>query len=166
MLTEIAQKTRLAAQHLASLSSDSKNDAIELIATSLEHHTDEIVAANLADCQASDGKIGSALYSRLKLDPTKLKGAIVGVRDVGRLADPVGQIQIHRELDTGLIMHRLSCPVGVLGVIFEARPDAVNCLAARRDGAPARLQSRRHQSAQSACRYRPEIGRASCRERV
>ena len=125
MLTEIAQKTRLAAQHLASLSSDSKNDAIELIATSLEHHTDEIVAANLADCQASDGKIGSALYSRLKLDPTKLKGAIVGVRDVGRLADPVGQIQIHRELDTGLIMHRLSCPVGVLGVIFEARPDAV-----------------------------------------
>ena len=125
MLTEIAQKTRLAAQHLASLSSGVKNDAIKSIATSLEHHTDEIVAANLTDCQAADGKIGSALYSRLKLDATKLKGAIVGVRDVGKLADPVGQIQIHRELDAGLIMHRVSCPVGVLGVIFEARPDAV-----------------------------------------
>jgi glutamate-5-semialdehyde dehydrogenase len=125
MLTEIAQKTRLAAQHLASLSSELKNSAIESIAKSLEHHADEIVAANLADCQAADGKIGSALYSRLKLDATKLKGAIVGVRDVGKLADPVGQIQIHRELDAGLIMHRVSCPVGVLGVIFEARPDAV-----------------------------------------
>jgi glutamate-5-semialdehyde dehydrogenase len=125
MLTEIAQKTRLAAQHLASLSSELKNHAIESIAQSLEHHADEIVAANLTDCQAADGKIGSALYSRLKLDATKLTGAIVGVRDVGKLADPVGQIQIHRELDAGLIMHRVSCPVGVLGVIFEARPDAV-----------------------------------------
>ena len=125
MLTEIAQKTRLAAQHLATLSSDIKNQAIESIAQSLENHADEIVAANLTDCQAADGKIGSALYSRLKLDATKLKGAILGVRDVGKLADPVGQIQIDRELDAGLIMHRVSCPVGVLGVIFEARPDAV-----------------------------------------
>jgi glutamate-5-semialdehyde dehydrogenase len=125
MLMEIAQKTRLAAQHLAGLSSDLKNHAIESIAQSLEAHTDEIVAANFTDCQVADGKIGSALYSRLKLDATKLKGAILGVRDVGKLADPVGQIQIHRELDAGLIMHRVSCPVGVLGVIFEARPDAV-----------------------------------------
>jgi glutamate-5-semialdehyde dehydrogenase len=125
MLTEIAQKTRLAAQHLANLPSDQKNKAIESIAKSLELYTDEIVAANAIDCQAAEGKIGSALYSRLKLNGTKLTGAIVGVRDVGKLADPVGQIQIHRELDAGLVMHRVSCPVGVLGVIFEARPDAV-----------------------------------------
>jgi glutamate-5-semialdehyde dehydrogenase len=125
MLTEIAQKTRLAAQHLASLPSDLKNQAIELIAQSLAVHADEIVAANAADCQAAEGKIGSALYARLKLNATKLTGAIIGVRDVGKLADPVGQVQIHRELDAGLVMHRISCPVGVLGVIFEARPDAV-----------------------------------------
>jgi glutamate-5-semialdehyde dehydrogenase len=125
MLTEIAQKTRIAAQHLARLSTDAKNAAIESIAKSLELHAEEIVAANAIDCQAAEGKIGSALYARLKLNATKLTGAIVGVRDVGKLADPVGQIQIHRELDAGLIMHRVSCPVGVLGVIFEARPDAV-----------------------------------------
>ncbi len=125
MLTEIAQKTRLAAQHLASLSSDLKNQAIESIAQSLATHADEIVAANATDCQAAEGKIGSALYARLKLNATKLTGAIMGVRDVGKLADPVGQVQIHRELDAGLVMHRVSCPVGVLGVIFEARPDAV-----------------------------------------
>jgi glutamate-5-semialdehyde dehydrogenase len=125
MLTEIAQKTRLAAQHLASLPATAKDAAIEAIAASLEHHAAEIVAANAIDCQAAEGEIAPALYARLKLDATKLKGAIVGVRDVGKLADPVGQIQIHREIDTGLIMQRVSCPVGVLGVIFEARPDAV-----------------------------------------
>jgi glutamate-5-semialdehyde dehydrogenase len=125
MLTEIAQKTRLAAQQLASLSAEAKNQAIESVAKSLERHIDEIVAANVADCQAAKDNIVPALYARLKLDATKLKGAIVGVRDVAKLADPVGQIQLHRELDTGLIMHRVSCPVGVLGVIFEARPDAV-----------------------------------------
>jgi glutamate-5-semialdehyde dehydrogenase len=125
MLTEIAQKTRIAAQHLASLPADLKNKAIESIAKSLESHTNEIIAANITDCQAAEGEIAPALYARLKLDPTKLKGAIVGVRDVGKLADPVGQIQINREIDTGLILQRVSCPVGVLGVIFEARPDAV-----------------------------------------
>jgi glutamate-5-semialdehyde dehydrogenase len=125
MLTEIGQKTRLAAQHLASLSAEAKNAAIESIAKSLETHADEIVAANAADCQAASGKIAPALYARLKLDATKLTGAIVGVRDVGKLVDPVGQMQIQRELDEGLILHRVSCPVGVLGVIFEARPDAV-----------------------------------------
>jgi glutamate-5-semialdehyde dehydrogenase len=125
MLIEIGQKTRLAAQHLAGLSATAKNAAIAAIAKSLETHADEIVAANAIDCQAANGQIAPALYARLKLDATKLNGAIVGVRDVGKLADPVGQLQIQRELDSGLVLHRVSCPVGVLGVIFEARPDAV-----------------------------------------
>jgi glutamate-5-semialdehyde dehydrogenase len=125
MLIEIARKTRLAAQHLASLSSETKNAAIAAVAQSLASHADEIIAANIADCQAAEGQITTALYSRLKLDLTKLKGAILGVQDVAKLADPVGQIQIHRELDAGLVMQLVSCPVGVLGVIFEARPDAV-----------------------------------------
>jgi glutamate-5-semialdehyde dehydrogenase len=125
MLTEIAQTTRLAAQHLANLPTAAKNAAIEAIAKSLESHAPEIVAANEADCQAAEAEIAPALYARLKLDATKLKGSIVGVRDVAKLADPVGQMQIHRKIDVGLIMQRVSCPVGVLGVIFEARPDAV-----------------------------------------
>ncbi len=125
MLTEIGRKTRLAAQHLASLPTAAKNNAIAAIARSLEHHAAEIVAANIADCQQAQTEISPALYSRLKLDATKLKGAIGGVLDVAKLADPVGQIQLQRELDTGLVLQRISCPVGVLGVIFEARPDAV-----------------------------------------
>jgi glutamate-5-semialdehyde dehydrogenase len=54
-----------------------------------------------------------------------LQGAIVGVRDVAKLPDPVGAVHIHRELDEGLTLKRVTCPLGVLGVIFESRPDAV-----------------------------------------
>ncbi len=130
-LPELAQATRMAAQQLAGLPTDAKNQAIEAIAQALEAAQTEILAANQADCQAAEADgIAPALYARLKLDTAKLKGAIAGVRDVGRLADPVGQVQIQRRLDEGLVLRRLSCPVGVLGVIFEARPDAVMQIAA------------------------------------
>lgn len=125
-LSAIAQKTRQAARSLAVLSTEAKNQAIEAIARSLEAATAEIVAANAADCKAAEAAgIPKPLYARLKLDETKLKAAIAGVRDVGRLPDPVGEVQVHRELDEGLILKRVTCPLGVLGVIFEARPDAV-----------------------------------------
>lgn len=125
-LTEMAQKTRTQARLLATLPSDIKNQALEAIAQALEAHTSEILAANQTDCEAAktDG-ITSALYARLKLDESKLKSAIAGVRDVAKLADPIGVVQLHRELDTGLVLKRVACPLGVLGVIFEARPDAV-----------------------------------------
>jgi glutamate-5-semialdehyde dehydrogenase len=60
----------------------------------------------------------------LQLDEYKLRDAIAGVRDVGKLDDPIGKVQIHREIDTGLILKRTTCPLGVLGIIFEARPEA------------------------------------------
>lgn len=124
-LSAIAQQTRLMARSLAVLSTSSKNQAIEAIARSLESASAEILAANAADCKAAESAgIAKPLYARLKLDETKLKGAIAGVRDVGKLPDPVGAIQTHRELDEGLILKRITCPLGVLGVIFEARPDA------------------------------------------
>lgn len=125
-LTAIAQQTRQAAQALAGLSSEAKNRAIEAIAQALEAHEAEILAANEADCEAAIAEnLAKPLYGRLKLDGVKLKGAIAGVRDVAKLPDPVGAVQIHRELDDGLILQRLACPLGVLGVIFESRPDAV-----------------------------------------
>ncbi len=125
-LIDLAQSTRNAARSLAVLSTESKNHAIVAIAQAIENAAADILAANAADCKAAEeAGIAKALYARLKLDETKLKGAIAGVRDVGKLADPVGTIQINRELDQGLILKRVSCPLGVLGVIFEARPDAV-----------------------------------------
>jgi glutamate-5-semialdehyde dehydrogenase len=124
-LVAIAQKTRQAASKLALLSTEEKNQAIVAIARALELAKDEICQANVADCQAAaaDG-IAKPLYKRLQLDEHKLRDAIAGVRDVGKLADPVGQVQIHRELDSGLVLKRITCPLGVLGIIFEARPEA------------------------------------------
>ncbi|MBW4641638.1 MAG: glutamate-5-semialdehyde dehydrogenase [Goleter apudmare HA4340-LM2] len=124
-LVTIAQNTRQAASKLALLSTKQRNQAIEAIAQALESAKDEILQANIADCEAAmaDG-IAKPLYKRLQLDEHKLRDAIAGVRDVGRLADPVGQVQIHREIDTGLILKRITCPLGVLGIIFEARPEA------------------------------------------
>jgi glutamate-5-semialdehyde dehydrogenase len=125
-LTNLAQQTREAARKLAVLPTDVRDRAIEAIAHSLETCTPEILAANEADCEAalSEG-LAKPLYGRLKLDANKLQGAIAGVRDVGKLPDPVGKVTIRRELDDGLVMQRVSCPLGVLGVIFESRPDAL-----------------------------------------
>src|ERR671933_1284023 len=125
-LSAIAKATRQAARQLAVLPTEAKNQAIEAIAQALEAAAPEILAANAADCKAAEADgIPKPLYNRLKLDETKLKAAIEGVRDVGKLSDPVGTVEIHRELDEGLILKRVICPVGVLGIIFEARPDAL-----------------------------------------
>ena len=125
-LIVLARATKAAAQELALLPGAARDQALEAIARALEAAVPEILAANAADCEAAQAEgIAPALYARLKLDETKLRGEISGVRDVGRVPDPVGRLQIHRELDTGLVLQRVTCPVGVLGVIFEARPDAV-----------------------------------------
>ncbi|GAB4530382.1 MAG: glutamate-5-semialdehyde dehydrogenase [Pleurocapsa sp.] len=125
-LKEIAQQTRQAASQLAVLSIEDRNAALEAIAVALEQATPEILAANQRDLQAAEGdNIAPALYARLKLGETKLRSAIAGVRDVAKLTDPVGTKQIHRELDKGLILQRVTCPLGVLGIIFEARPEAL-----------------------------------------
>ncbi|MBD2496890.1 glutamate-5-semialdehyde dehydrogenase [Nostoc sp. FACHB-280] len=124
-LVSIAEKTRAAASKLAILSTEAKNEAIAAIAQGLESAREEILQANVADCQAAAAEgIAKPLYKRLQLDEHKLRDAIAGVRDVGKLADPIGKVQIHRELDTGLVLKRISCPLGVLGIIFEARPEA------------------------------------------
>ncbi|MHB0979862.1 MAG: glutamate-5-semialdehyde dehydrogenase [Thermoleophilia bacterium] len=125
-LENVGRRTRAAALQLATLTTAARNKAVEAIAAALKAAAPDILAANVADREAAEADgISPSLYSRLKLDETKLRGEIAGVRDVGRLPDPVGARQIHRELDEGLVLERLAVPVGVLGVIFEARPDAV-----------------------------------------
>lgn len=121
----IAKETQIAARQLGILPEIARNKALEAIASALEKHQKEIITANEADCHEAEGAISSSLYARLKLGESKLKSAIAGIRDVAKLADPIGMISLKRELDKGLILNRVSCPLGVLGVIFEARPDAL-----------------------------------------
>lgn len=126
LLKEIASKTCNAARKLGGLSTSDRNHAIEAIAQALETASEEIIKANELDCELAEKEgISKPLYNRLKLGETKLKATIKGVRDVVSLPDPVGHISIHRELDEGLILKRVSCPLGVLGIIFEARPEAL-----------------------------------------
>ena len=125
-LKDIGQKTRQAALKLSVLPTAERDRALEAIAQSLEAHQSEIVAANQADCEAaSQDGIAPALLARLKMGETKLQATIAGVRQVQNLPDPVGSVDIKRELDSELVLKRISCPLGVLGVIFEARPEAL-----------------------------------------
>lgn len=124
-IQDMALDTRRAAARLGVLGTEERNEALEAVARALESSSAEIVAANEADREAAqvDG-ISPALLSRLKLDTAKLRSEIAGVRSVKALPDPLGKIDIRRELDEGLVLTRVGCPLGVIAVIFEARPDA------------------------------------------
>ena len=148
-LLQRAAAVRRAAMALGRLSDGQRRDAVLAMAAALEAAADQIVAANQADlaAAAADG-LAPALVARLKLDAAKLAGAIEGVRQVAQLPDPLGVRQLHRELDAGLVLERVSVPLGVLGVIFEARPDAVMQIAslAIRSGNGAMLKGGREAS--------------------
>ncbi len=125
-LLEKADKVRLASIKISQTENQNRIKALNFMADYLEKNSKEILEANNADYSSAQKKgISRALLSRLKLSKSKLNSGIEGVRKVGDLADPVNQVQIKRELSKGLILERKTVPIGVLGVIFESRPDAV-----------------------------------------
>jgi len=125
-LLEKADKVRLASIKISQTENQNRIKALNFMADYLEKNSKEILDANNADYSSAEKKgISKALLSRLKLSKAKLNSGIEGVRKVGDLADPVNQVQIKRELSNGLILERKTVPIGVLGVIFESRPDAV-----------------------------------------
>ena len=125
-LLEKANKVRLASIEISQTENQNRIKALNSMADYLEKNSKEILEANNEDYSIAEKKgISRALLSRLKLSKSKLNSGIEGVRKVGDLADPVNQVQIKRELSKGLILERKTVPIGVLGVIFESRPDAV-----------------------------------------
>jgi glutamate-5-semialdehyde dehydrogenase len=148
-LLQRAAAVRRCAMALGRLSNLKRREAVEAMAAALEASAPLILAANQTDLEAAaaDG-LAPALVARLKLDAAKLAGGIEGVRQVAQLPDPLGVRQLHRELDQGLTLERVSVPLGVLGVIFEARPDAVMQIAslAIRSGNGALLKGGREAS--------------------
>ena len=125
-LLEKAEKARLASIKISQAENQNRIKALNFMADYLEKNSKEILEANNEDYSTAEKKgISSALLSRLKLSKAKLNSGIEGVRKVGELTDPVNQVQIKRELSKGLILERKTVPIGVLGVIFESRPDAV-----------------------------------------
>lgn len=115
---------------LFSLDSEVKNKALENIAIAIEENKDEIYKANQIDLEISkkileEGKITKATYDRLKLDENKMRDMIKGVYDVVKLKDPSNKVLWARELDEGLVLKKVTSPIGLIAVIFEARPDVM-----------------------------------------
>ena len=103
-----------------------RNQTLLALADSLRSHAEEIFAANREDLAAAQrDKLSSALLSRLKFDEQKLLSSISGLESLSALPDPTGRVLLKRELDKGLILTKVTVPIGVIGIIFEARPDAM-----------------------------------------
>jgi glutamate-5-semialdehyde dehydrogenase len=133
--TNIAKQAKYASKKLATLSTTIKNQALLNIADAIENHKEKIFEANrqdLAEAEklVSNGEISQSTFNRLKLDENKMRDMIQGIVDIYELEDPIGKVLLQRELDTGLILSKISCPIGVLGIIFEARPDVISQICA------------------------------------
>ncbi len=129
-LETTAQNAKLASYTLASLDTTTKNNALEAIAKKLEENKLLILQENAKDLEAAktlveSGEITKSTFNRLKLDENKMRDMIQGIRDVKRLEDPVNKKLWAMGIDTGLDLYRVSCPIGLIGVIFEARPDVI-----------------------------------------
>lgn len=125
-IKEEARRMKLAAPILAATTNEQRNTALEAIAVALEEKQTEIFQANAQDLAAADENgVTGATKKRLKFDDNKLRDCIAGLRQLQTLPDPLGKTLLARELDEGLTLTRMSVPIGVIGVIFEARPDAL-----------------------------------------
>ena len=125
-IKETARSMKLASPKMAATSGEDRNRALKAISDALIKNKDEIFKANALDLEnAAKDNISQAVVKRLKFDEGKLNGVIEGIANLINLPDPVGKIMMARELDEGLTLKRVSCPIGVIGVIFEARPDAL-----------------------------------------
>ena len=126
----LARAARKASRKLATLSNETRKAALLAIADAIEANGKRILAANAEDCVAaerlvSSGSMSPALLSRLRIKESGIGEMAARVREVANLPDPLGKQLAATELDQGLILHKESCPLGVIAVVFEARPDVV-----------------------------------------
>lgn len=127
---QIAKDAKVASLEVADLSTEIKNLALITIANEIELNKERIFEANkkdLADAEklVASGELSKSTFNRLKLDENKMRDMIQGIRDIAKLSDPVNKKLLVRELDEDLTLYKVSCPIGVLGIIFEARPDVI-----------------------------------------
>src|SRR5712692_6215095 len=131
----IARRARAAARLLALLPGDRRDAALKAAAYAIEQRKLEILIANQRDCHdaaraVEAGQMSRALFKRLQIDEQGIAAMSRCVRDVSALPDPLFRRLSVTELDDGLTLYKESCPVGVIGIIFEARPEIVPQVAA------------------------------------
>ena len=128
---EWARRAREASYKLAAMDIKQRNEALAGIRQALKKHANEIFEQNALDLsQAQAENLASPLLKRLKFDEGKLRDVLSGIDSLIALPDPLGRASLARELTPGLNLYRVSCPIGVIGVIFESRPDALVQIAA------------------------------------
>ena len=129
-VARMAQAARAASQQLAVASGASRDAALEAIAYALEKQRDRVLEANELDVEEAKqmverGELDQPLLKRLDISGSKYDVTVSMVRSIIAQPEPLGQTQVATELDEGLVLYRVSVPIGVLGVIFESRPDAL-----------------------------------------
>ena len=123
-MIELAKRAKAASTPLSDTSVELRNRALLAMAEALRVHSAEIGEANGRDLEASRD-LGDALQKRLVFDEKKLRGVVDGLEALASLPDPLGRVLTRTELAEGLHLRRVTCPIGVIGIIFEARPDAL-----------------------------------------
>ncbi len=131
----IARRARAAARLLAMVPGERRNAVLQAAADALEENKLRILNANQSDCDTAiravaEGRMSRALFERLRISEQGIAQMAAGVREVAALADPIGRQLAVTELDDGLTLYKESCPIGVIGIIFEARPEIVPQIAA------------------------------------
>jgi glutamate-5-semialdehyde dehydrogenase len=133
---DIARTASLASRQLATLSTIDRNDALTVLHDALSRNREIILDANARDVAiasqaANNGSLSHSVLKRLDLSrPGKYDDMLKGILSVRDLEDPVGRVTLRTLLDDGLILERVSCPIGVLLIIFEARPEVIANIAA------------------------------------
>jgi len=120
----IGKKAKLASAQLAHLNSDQKNKVLLRVADLLKEDTEQLLKANTADLkQAAEMNLKGAIVERLSLSPEKIEGIAEGLREIAQLDDPIGEIEEMKKRPNGLLIGKKRVPLGVVGVIYESRPN-------------------------------------------
>ncbi len=125
-IAETAKKAKAASVRLAAAETSLKNTALAAIAQALQQQSKQIIAANEKDlAKAENDSLAKPLLKRLRFDEHKIAEVCEGIASLIKLDDPVGKTLTATQLDEGLELYKVSCPIGVVGIIFESRPDAL-----------------------------------------
>ncbi|MBI2655844.1 glutamate-5-semialdehyde dehydrogenase [Candidatus Woesearchaeota archaeon] len=130
-ITEQSKLAKEASIKLAVLPTGVKNKALNAIANSIKSNSKKIIGANEKDLiLAEKQKLNMVIVDRLRIDNNKIHEIVEEIKSVARLEDPVGKTLSQTELDKGLMLYQVTCPIGVIGAVFESRPDAVTQISA------------------------------------